>query len=313
MSLRTHQGHKQPPILRFSVYSGFLILLFLIVRPYFFSTSRTLSPIPEEKTKKTTLLHFFKKEKNADDLKELVKKAVNNEWTNYSVLVQDYNSPFRMSINESLIYNAASVNKVPILAAIYDRAKRGEIDFDKVVTLQQDDIQDYGTGKIRYDAPGTTYTVKTLIQLMIQKSDNTAAFILGNYILGLDAAQAYVTSLGMKQTDIVDNKTSNKDMAILFEKIHNNTITTPALSEELQGLLTNSDFEDRLPALLPKGATVMHKIGTGTGAVHDAGIVSHGNTEYYIGIFTSDILDEEQAAKLLSEVSKVVYDFMYEK
>lgn len=264
-------------------------------------------------TKKISFLNFFKREKNPEDLKERIKKAVNSEWTNYSVLVKDLHSPFTASINESLIYNAASVNKVPILSAVYDMAKKGEIDFDKIITIQQDDIQDYGTGKIRYDPPGTTYSIKTLIQLMIQKSDNTAAFILGNYIVGLDVVQQYVNSIGLTQTDIIDNKTSNKDMAILFEKIYKKQITTPALSEELLGLLTDSDFEDRLPAQLPKGAIVYHKIGTGTGVVHDAGIVLHGNTAYYIGIFTSDITDEEQASVLLSKVSKTVYDFMYEK
>ncbi len=304
---------KQSRKIRYSVYSVLILLILVSTITLFFSQVKIISPIPDMQTKKISFLNFFKREKNPEDLKERIKKAVNSEWTNYSVLVKDLHSPFTASINESLIYNAASVNKVPILSAVYDMAKKGEIDFDKIITIQQDDIQDYGTGKIRYDPPGTTYSIKTLIQLMIQKSDNTAAFILGNYIVGLDVVQQYVNSIGLTQTDIIDNKTSNKDMAILFEKIYKKQITTPALSEELLGLLTDSDFEDRLPAQLPKGAIVYHKIGTGTGVVHDAGIVLHGNTAYYIGIFTSDITDEEQASVLLSKVSKTVYDFMYEK
>ena len=313
MHTAVRSSEKQPPFIRYTVYIVLLLGILYIFKSLFFGSKTVISPIPESTGKKTTFLQFFKKGKNPDVLKERIKQTVNNEWTNYSVLVKDLHSDFSAGINDSLIYNAASVNKVPILAAIYDKAKQGEIDFDKIITLQSDDIQDYGTGKIRYDPPGTTYSIKTLIQLMIQKSDNTAAFILGNYIVKLDDIQSYVNALGMSQTDIVGNKTSNKDMALLFQKIYQKQITTPALSEELLGLLTDSDFEDRIPALLPKEAIVYHKIGTGTGAVHDVGIVVHGNTAYYVGIFTSDITDEEQAAALMAKVSKAIYDFMYEK
>ncbi len=313
MHTAARSSEKQPPIIRYAVYIVLLVGCIFLIKSLIPSSKTVISPIPDASGKKTTFLQFFKKEKNPNVLKERIKQTVNNEWTNYSVLVKDLHSDFSAGINDSLIYNAASVNKVPILAAIYDKAKQGQIDFDRIVTLQAEDIQDYGTGKIRYDPPGTTYSVKTLVQLMMQKSDNTAAFILGNYVVNLQDVQSYVNSLGMAQTDIVDNKTSNKDMALLFQKIYQKQITTPALSEELLGLLTDSDFEDRLPALLPKESIVYHKIGTGTGAVHDVGIVVHGNTAYYVGIFTSDITDEEQAAALMAKVSKTIYDFMYEK
>lgn len=313
MHTESHTQPKQPPAVRITAYVIILCIFFWIVKSIFFSKPVSISPIPDEPKKSKAFLQFFKKEKNPEALKEKIKRTVNNEWTNYSVLVKDMNSDFSVGINDSLIYSAASVNKVPILVAVYDKAKQGDIDFDAVVTLQEADIQDYGTGKIRYDPPGSTYTVKTLVQLMTQKSDNTAAFILANYIVSLTGIQQYINALGLTQTDIVNNKTSNKDMAILFEKMYRKQITTPALSEELLGLLTDSDFEDRLPALLPPGTVVHHKIGTGTGVVHDVGLVVHGSTAYYIGIFTSDITDEEQAAQLLAKVSKTVYDFMYEK
>lgn len=272
--------------------------------------STVISPLPEESAPDTSIFRFMKTQKDPEALREKVKSIIGNEWNNYSVYVCDINSKFVMGINESTIYTAASINKIPILAALYADAAKGKVDFDKVITLQAEDIQDYGTGSIRYDNPGTTYSVKTLAKLMMQKSDNTAAFLLANYIIGLDSVQSYVNSLGLTQTDMVNNKTSNKDMWLLMNAIYQKNVTTKALSEEMLGFMTDSDFEDRLPALLPKGVTVYHKIGTGTGAVHDVGVVTHGKNAYYIGIFTSDITDEEQASKLLAEVSKIVFDFM---
>ena len=82
------------------------------------------------------------------------------------------------------------------------------------------------------------------------------------------------------------------------------------MSEEMLAFLKDSDFEDRIPALLPKDAVVYHKIGTAVGEVHDAGVVVYGKTKYYIGIFTKDIGDEEQAANLMADVSKIIFDYM---
>ncbi len=303
---RNHRGNRGELLLLIAALLGLGIVKGVSI----YNSHTIISPISDAKEQQSSILDFLHQQKDPDKLKAEIKKQIGDAWENYSVYVVDFNSPFVMAINESTIFTAASVNKVPILAALYAEAQKGTVDLNSVVTLQMQDIQDYGTGSIRYDPPGTTYTVKTLARLMMQKSDNTAAYLLGNYTLGLDVVQKYVNGWGMTQTDMVNNQTSNRDMAILFRLIMDKKITSPALSDEMLGFLKDSDFEDRLPSLLPKGTTVYHKIGTGTGTVHDVGVVVHGNTEYYIGIFTSDITDEEQASTLAAKVSKTTYDFM---
>jgi beta-lactamase class A len=146
--------------------------------------------------------------------------------------------------------------------------------------------------------------------LMMRKSDNTAAYILANYVLGMDEIQAQINSWGMTQTDIVNNKTSNTDMAILFDKIYHEKITNHAYTQEMLNLMTGSDFEDRIPALLPPGTKVYHKVGSAVGLIHDVGIISSGKSNYYLGIFTSDITDEPGATKIIAEISKTAFDFM---
>ncbi len=289
-----------------------VISLLGITLMYFFPEKHSgiISPLTDNQEPKKTIFSFIMPEKDPNVLRNKIKQTIGTAWKNYSVYIVDYSSKFTMGINESTIFDAASVNKVPILTALYEGAAKGQIDFDKVITIQPADIQDYGTGSIRYDPAGSTYSVKTLARLMMQKSDNTAAYLLANYIVGLDVVQSYVDQNGLIQTDMVNNKTSNKDMAVLFEKIYHKKITNPALSDEMLGFLKDSDFEDRIPGLLPKNTTVFHKIGTAMGTVHDAGVVIYGKTAYYIGIFTADVGDEEQAAKLISEVSKIVFDFM---
>ena len=268
-----------------------------------------ISPIPEvtEVLKPFTL---FSKKKSPQDLLEKIDNVVGDTIKNYSVLVDDLTKPFRAGIGENEIYVAASINKIPILAALYYYAEKGDIDLDEVITLQAADIQDYGTGSLRYERPGATYSIKTLAKLMIKQSDNTAAYILANHIIGYEKLQAIVNEWGLTQTDMTVNKTSNKDMASLFRKIYENKITNKANTEEMLSFFKDTDFETRLPALLPKGVTVYHKIGSEVRNVHDIGIVTFGKVAYYIGVFTNEVTDEPEAEKTIANISKLVYEYM---
>ena len=298
------------PRVLFLILGGvsFLLFIFWLVRR---PPSAIISPIPDEpKQEKSVVAAIFTKKKSPDELGKAIQKVVNNRWVNYSVFVEDYNSSFSLGINDTVIYTAASVNKLPILATLYYQVQKGEIDLDRVVTIQEKDIQDYGTGSIRYDTPGATYSVKTLAKLMIAQSDNTAAYILANHIVGLDDIQTLMNSWGLTQTDMINNKTSNRDIAILTKKLYKREVAAEAYTLEMLSFLKDTDFEDRLPALLPDSATVYHKIGTEVGVLHDTGIVQDGSLLYYIGILTTDVDNEDEAVQIAAQVSKTVYDYL---
>lgn len=286
---------------------GYFLAVKILVR-----SQPIISPLADDRPaqKPASLIKIFAKDKTPESLGKTLHATVADKWVNYSILVIDYTSDFEMALNDRVIYTAASVNKIPILAALYAQAAAGKIDLDDSVTIQAKDVQDYGTGVIRYQKPGSSYSIKTLARLMMQKSDNTAAYVLAQYTVGISTIQKLVDSWGLTQTDIETNKTSNRDMALLMKKIYNREITDTAHTQEMLAFFKDTDFEDRLPAMLPDTANVYHKIGTEIGTVHDVGIIEDGNLLYYIGIFTNDIHDEEQASEQLAEVSKAVYDFM---
>lgn len=295
--------------LRFLFLIGFLgFASYTLIKT--FQPQPIISPIPEEKQPTRTFPQLFNRKKTPEELGKRLTKEIDNTWKNYSIYVKDYNSGFELGINESVIYTAASVNKIPILAALYYFVQNSDIDLDKSVTLQASDIQDYGTGVLRYEAPGSVYTIKTLARLMMQKSDNTAAYILLNHVVGTERTQKLLASWGLTQTDMANNKTSNKDMGRLFEKIATGKVANQAYTEEMLSFLTDSDFEDRLPAMLPKNVRIYHKIGTEVRIIHDVGIVTDGKLNYYVGIFTADVPNEDEAVTLMAKVSKIIYDFM---
>ena len=245
---------------------------------------------------------------NEQDLKEQIQKIVKDKKGFYSIYYKNINSGNFFGIDEQQINTAASVNKLPIITALYYLEKQGKLSFDDKITIQKEDVQDYGTGSIRYQKMPQTYSLRNLAKLALQQSDNTAAHVISVKI-GEDNVQKLVDSWGLKQTDMVNNKTTVYDMSVLFEKIYKNEITDAAKTKELLEFMTDTEFEDRLPKGLPTNVKIYHKTGDGEGFVHDLGIIEKDNQVYFLGVMTSDIGDNEiQTKGAISEISKKVFD-----
>jgi len=257
-------------------------------------------------------LHVISQPKNKETLTREIKEIIEKGGGSYSILAYRYKDGRSIEINEKMQVTAASVNKLPILASLYSMASSGDIDMERQVKLQEEDIQDYGTGSIRYDPIGTLYSLKTLARLMMEKSDNTAAHILGKIILKEEKMQEYVDNWGMMQTNMKDNKTSVSDMKILLSKIYDGEIANAAQTLELLDFLHGSDFEDRIPKNLPENVKVYHKTGDETGRIHDVGIVETPDNTYYIGIMTLDMNDEKETKENMVKISRLIYEYMKE-
>lgn len=246
------------------------------------------------------------------DLKKETTGLLKNAKGNYGIYYADLKTNEAFGIADKELFTAASVNKVPIVAALYYLEHRGKVNLDEQITLQKVDIQDYGTGTLRYQKPGTTYSLKTLAKLSLKQSDNTAAHIISNK-LGTDVVQRTINEIGLTQTDMDQNQTSPYDMYVLFKKIYNNEITTPAKSQELLSFMQDTDIEDRLPAQLPEGSIVYHKTGDAVGNLHDVGFIQNGDTIFFLAVLTSDIGKNETATKQnISKIARHILEF-YQK
>jgi len=253
---------------------------------------------------------FLSNPKNeVESLKKDVKDLIARNRGSYAVYFLSFSKDKSFGINQNGVYTAASLNKVPIVAVLYYLASKNKINLDEKISLQQTDIQDYGTGVLRYEKEGAVYSLRTLAKLSLQKSDNTAAYILLGKIGG-ETVQKTIKEWGLTQTDIASNKTSLTDMAILFQKIYNQEVTISSLTKELLGFLTDTDIEDRIPKLIPENTAVYHKTGDSIGAMHDLGIIKHKDTVFFLGVLTSDIGDnEKETQNTIAEIAKRVFDF----
>lgn len=245
----------------------------------------------------------------AEIKKKIIKELDKTEGT-YSIYFYDLLTGDNFGINDQMIIMAASVNKIPILAALYYFVGKGVIDLDKIVVPQAKDIQDYGTGSIRYDKSGTPYSIKTLARLMMEQSDNTAAYLLGTEIIGLDEIQNLIGSWGLSQTDMKENKSSVRDMQIITQKMYKGEITTPALTKEMLDFMDDSEFEDRIPKGIPASIKVLHKIGDEIGKIHDVGIIDLPERPYYLGIMTTDQTQEEETKRKMARISQIIFSIV---
>lgn len=300
-------------LVRWIVVGVAILIIFLGLKTLKAEAESTIiSPLAKLDTSpKITISNPFsqKSPRTNDELIVGIKKYLADKNGVFSIYFYDLTKNTGFGINETTILTAASVNKLPILATLYYDAAKGKIDLDQRITLQNKDIQDFGTGVLRYEGAGGSYSLKTLAQLLIEKSDNTAAYVL-TQILGESHIQDLINQWGLIQTDIGMNKTSSKDISMLLVKMYRNQITDEAHTQEMIGFMDDSDFENRLPALLPKDIKVYHKIGNEIGNVHDVGIILHPKNPYVLAVMTNDIVNESEVDAAIAQISKFTFDFM---
>ncbi len=100
-------------------------------------------------------------------------------------------------VNSEEYFPMASVFKLPVLVELMAQARDGKLSLDEDVRLQPPD-QHLGSGLLSgLDAPGITLSVRNLIKLMMQHSDNSATDILFNQV-GAENINARLKSYGIE-------------------------------------------------------------------------------------------------------------------
>jgi beta-lactamase class A len=198
--------------------------------------------------------------------------------------------------------------------ALYRSAAAGTVDLDDEISMQASDVQAYGTGSLYTKPVGHTITLRECAGYLIKESDNTAWKMLDRY-LGRDYIRSELYGAGARSTEYwIPNTTTPNDVLIMLEKISDPSYTTPELSDEMLGLMTNTDFEDRLPQPLPPDARVSHKIGSYGTTFSDAGLIfpegSRGLTGAYFMVVMVSGTGESTARAAMREMSFATYRSM---
>lgn len=149
--------------------------------------------------------------------------------TNYSASVayEDATTGFSYSYHPDTVYYGASLIKLVEAMYIFDKASEGNINIDDTLTYTYKYKYVYSDGMSLHNY-GDEVSLKELISYALMYSDNSAHFMLNDYI-GLENLRIYGKSLGAKgvlaNTDTFGNQTAY-DMNIYlkhaYEIIKNN-------------------------------------------------------------------------------------------
>jgi len=251
--------------------------------------------------------------------RSLVNKARQFKGTPAFVII-DLKHGWEATYNKSSVIASASLVKIPIMACCYDDIANGRLSISKKIKLLSRHITS-GSGKLKYQKPGTYVTIGRLIELMITESDNTATNILID-VLGYKHLNAYFKKIGLKHTNLsrkmmdmasrkkgIENYTTAYDMALVLDKIYNGKLGK-SVSFNCLNMLKKQKMKDRLPKLLPAKTVVAHKTGLENHICHDVGIIFTANGDFVIAALTKH--NNKYAAlskKFISQLALMSYNY----
>ncbi|MEZ0227252.1 MAG: serine hydrolase, partial [Planctomycetota bacterium] len=169
-----------------------------------------------------------------------------------------------------------------------------------------------------FEQLGKKVPVKKLVERMIVRSSNLATNLLIEKA-GPAAVTSLCRSLGAKEIQVLrgvedskafkagrNNVTSARDLMLLLEAIGTGRARG---AKDMIDVLARQEFNSGVPAGVPAGTKVAHKTGSITKIHHDAALVlPAGEKGYVLVVLTRGIADHDESAKLIREVSRVVWE-----
>ena len=218
------------------------------------------------------------------------------------------------------IFPSASLIKLPIMAAIFDKIKSGSLTLGTQIRLTRTERVG-GSGSLKWVRDGTSLSVMEIIYKMITESDNTAARMLIDYV-GMPQLVSAFKDLGLVHTNITqegmsltsgriarENYTTPHEMAGLLESIYKGELIDRESSEFMLDVLKHTKSRSRLRKGLPLGWEIGHKTGLLRKSCHDAGIVFSPRGDYVIVVLTSEVPDYSSAKKFIARVAGLTYKY----
>jgi beta-lactamase class A len=130
--------------------------------------------------------------------------------------------------------------------------------------------------------------------------------------LGIGEIQADTSNIGALDTAYwAPNTTTPQDVLLMLKKIADPSYTSEGLSNEMLDSMTDTEFEDRIPAGLPPDVRVAHKIGSYESSFSDAGIVFYegpgGEKRHYYVVTLIAGVGEATARAAIQEISAAAH------
>ncbi|HET9777135.1 MAG TPA: serine hydrolase [Gemmatimonadaceae bacterium] len=255
-----------------------------------------------------------------------------------AVALKDFETGLELHYHSDRWFHAASTIKVPILLGVFAAIDRGDLLPHSRVHVRNRFLSVVENIPFRvesgrdansavHNAIGKMMRVDELAYHMITTSSNLATNLL-LAVIGPDSVNKTLAEL--KLEDGIDLKRGVED-ELAFDKRINNMVTadgllkilvmlaegkafSPALSRRMMDILHGQEFNQGIPARLPKAARVAHKTGEISTVAHDAGVVYLPKRKPYVLVVLSEWdPDVSGRSRTIATISHTIYEALTQR
>jgi beta-lactamase class A len=266
------------------------------------------------------------------EIKEIEKKSGAQA---IAVALHDLETGLELRYHAERWFHAASTIKVPILLGAFAAIDRGDLLPHSRVHVRNrflscvEDIpfrveSGRDSNSAVHNAIGKMMRVDELAYHMITTSSNLAT----NLLLGVMGSEAVNETLRQLKVDKGIELRRGVEDELAFEKGINNRVTadgllrilvllaqgkafSPALSRRMMDILHGQEFNQGIPALLPKGARVAHKTGEISTVAHDAGVIYLPKRKPYVLVILTEWGPAASGrSRTIAAISHAIYEFL---
>ncbi|MHA7273916.1 serine hydrolase [Arthrobacter sp. CAL618] len=206
------------------------------------------------------------------------------------VAIADTSGDNARLFGEESAFFAASTAKIITAAAFYHSVEDGEASLDENLGKEDAGFQ---------------------IQDMVNNSDNNAWLLLMQSV-GYPELTDYAESLGVAY-DPEENLLTTADMARVLTMLHEGELLNRENTAQLLGYMQETNNEELIPAGASPEVTVHHKYGLIGSDLHDAALLTHGDSTVALVIYTKNTGDGSEAdqIQLIRSLTRAAEDALF--
>jgi beta-lactamase class A len=220
-----------------------------------------------------------------------------------------------IGINEKNAFVPASLLKTPLAMGIYKHYESGELKPSDTIIM--DDVsRDRGFGKLWKLKSGTIITVEQALNHLIRESDNTAQKLLLKKISTEEIDKVF-DALDIPKVRDGDGEAvvTAKNYSSILRCLYLSCYLSKSNSNQLLQQLSQTEFNDKLPATIPSSIPVAHKIGEHPSMRNpekstftDCGIIYVPKRPYILCVMVE--ADESTSTSTIASYSKIAFDYV---
>ena len=231
-------------------------------------------------------------------------------------------------VNPDQFIYPASVYKMYVAMEVLKQVSEGRYPLDRMYIVSTpndvDRSREIDTDPRPLLHDGDTVTVNYLLDLMITRSDNSAANCLID-IAGRKNVNATILEQGWRGSEVTrkflsrkledpgydtvrSTVTTPRHAAEFMYRVQKGQLVNPWVSMQMKALLARQLDGGKLAAGLPAGTMFSHKTGWWQYYTHDVGIVEDANHSYVVAVFTP--IREEALKGRMRELARKIHSLM---